>query len=224
MEAEVVLAAIVASHSFSGSLSGCPLPDFLRALVAQLNIESAYVAGTDFTLAVPQPFARISIGMLSAANASWQGEEREGASADGCRRAQGGSILLADLSWSANADESDAVFPVIMDGEVHRASLNVKCEKRTAPATQLTRTIRKNGENGHLITIMVVDKGAEIEADNKKFNAAKQGHNVIRISGNASGTEPVATQLTWTVIHEHSAAEPRGTVIQVELDTIYWGR
>jgi hypothetical protein len=102
--------------------------------------------------------------------------------------------------------------------------LESKCYQGTTPITELASTIDKNGKNGHLITIMVVNKGAEIQADNKIFNTAKQGHNVIRISGNAGATEPVGKLLAWTPIHEHIATEPRRSVIQVELNTIFWGR
>jgi hypothetical protein len=111
METEVVLASVVASHAYDGGLSGCPLPDFLRAFVAELNIDSDYIAGTDFTLVVPQAFARISVGLLSAADTSWRRREAR-VSGDGCSGVQARSILLADFSWSENKDQNDGVFPV----------------------------------------------------------------------------------------------------------------
>ena len=223
LETEVITASVVASHSFDGGLSGCPLSFFLRSLVAELNIGGVYVAEADFTLEVPQHYEKISVGMMSAVNTSWQPEQS--AAGEGCCWMQGGSILLTDVDWSANKAENDAAFPVMMEDEVHRASMEMKCmEGSTATSPPLTGTIEKNGKNNHLITIMVVNKGAEITANNKIFNTAKQGHNVIKISGNASETEKVGKVLTWKVIHEHNAAAPCGTVVQVELDTIYWGR
>jgi hypothetical protein len=218
LETEVITALVVTSHSFGGT-SGCPLSFLLRSLVAELNIDHEYIAEAEFTLEVPSQCEDICVGLLSAVNTSWQREK----TAD-CRWMQNESILLSDVNRSANKDENDAAFPVILGGEVYGASAEMKCHAGNTANSHFSGTIEKNGTNGHLITIMVVNKGAKITANNKPFNAANQGHNVYRIRGNVSETEKVSKQLTWTVIHEHNDAEPLGTVVQIELDTIYWGR
>jgi len=221
LENEVITAAVVASHSFGGGLSGCPLSFFLRATIAELNIEKTYVAAADFALGVPPHYEKIHVGLLSAVNSSWQ---KEGASRVNWRCLQEGSVLLTDIMWSANKDQNDASFSVKLEEQMHQGSLEMKCWEDTTDTAALEDTIKKNGQNGHLITIMVVNKGANIQNGNVNFHAAKLGHNVIRISGDASQESTVSKVLTWNVIYEHVPATLLGTVVQVELDAIYWGR
>mmetsp|Transcript_14340 Transcript_14340/g.19634 ORF Transcript_14340/g.19634 Transcript_14340/m.19634 type:complete len:101 (+) Transcript_14340:739-1041(+) len=70
LEMEVASAAIVASHSYSPSLSGCPQNFFLCALIAELNVSSSYVPHDHFNLlGIPPQYEGVSFGLMSAANA-----------------------------------------------------------------------------------------------------------------------------------------------------------
>lgn len=51
---------------------------------------------------------------------------------------------------------------------------------------------------------MVATNFGEVSKNNKSFNEAKRGCNVISITCNASEALPVATELRWEPIHESS--------------------
>jgi hypothetical protein len=70
---------------------------------------------------------------------------------------------------------------------------------------------------------MVVTDAPE-KISSKDFNKAKEDHNVVKITGNASADCPVATELTWTAIHTAHAESPGDTVVQIVLASIYYGR
>ena len=59
----------------------------------------------------------------------------------------------------------------------------------------------------------------------KATQEGKEGDNVIRITGNASGTLPVATELNWECLQEGNAeSSERNTVVMIALESIYHGR
>lgn len=240
LETEVTTAAVVASHSYGKGLSGCPLSFFLRALVAEMNIDDVYVPESDFALTVPPHYENLFVGLLPAVDTSWQQQQAEGAPSEGeeedegegCRWLQNGSILLTDVDWRANRKESDSIISAMMTDNVYCTPLEINCVAGTTGTCTGSCSGFSSGSgvvekerNDHLITIIVVvNKGAEITSDNKTFNATKQNHHVVRIRGNASPTQTVGNVLAWESVHEHNVSAPCGTVVQVRLDTIYWGR
>lgn len=70
---------------------------------------------------------------------------------------------------------------------------------------------------------MLVSKASKIRADKGKFNAAKQGVHVAKITGNANKAQRLATQLKWESLHEENndGESPKPTVVVIALDTIY---
>jgi hypothetical protein len=143
-------------------------------------------------------------------------------------------ILLGYCTWSANKDRNDGTFPILVNGVVHTASFELKCYASNVHATEVSKTIKNNEKNNHLITIMVVTKAGKIKNSNKSFNEAAQNCNVIKIVGNASAELPVATTLNWVTVRpipevavhpnpEGSAGADR-TVVMIVLESIFAGR
>jgi hypothetical protein len=96
LESEIISAIIVSLHSHD-TLSGCPLPVFLQALVAELNVNEEYTPQGHFPLSgVPALYERVTVGLLSPANTSWQAD-----STSKLVRVQNDTILLDNCEWSA---------------------------------------------------------------------------------------------------------------------------
>jgi hypothetical protein len=86
LECEMQCAVMSASHSHS-SLKGCPLPDFISSVVAELSISQTY---RKFTLVdVPSKYDAVLVPMLSPSNTTWNEEDYIF-----------DDILLSDLKWS----------------------------------------------------------------------------------------------------------------------------
>jgi len=220
LEMEIASAAIVASHSYPEALSGCPLPFFLRALIAELNVASQFVSHDNFVqLGVPPQYEAVTVGLLSPANASW-----EDGKSDRPFMRQESEIMLCNHSWSSNSDRNDGAFCMLYDSKVFKGSMEAKCHKKNVPTVELCKTITNTKCNGDLLTIMIVSMAGSIKGNNKNFNEVKQNTNVIKITGNASQKSPRATELRWESLHESTVNPPKPTVVMIALESIYFGR
>jgi hypothetical protein len=153
----------------------------------------------------------VTVGLLSPANTSWQ--------ADGTSRlisVQDDTILLGDC-------ENDGAFPLVYEASICDGAMEAKCYEKGAPKTEFTRAINNHVNKMRFITIMVVTDANEMKIS-KTVNKARKGPNVVKITGNATAANPVATELTWTAIRTAHAESPGDTVVQIMLDSIYFGR
>jgi hypothetical protein len=151
LESEVISAMVVSSHSHD-TLSGCPLPFFLQSLVAELNVNEEYRSQDRFPLSgVPAQYERVTVGLLSPANTSWQ--------ADGTSRlisVQDDTILLGDC-------ENDGAFPLVYEASICDGAMEAKCYEKGAPKTEFTRAINNHVNKMRFITIMVVTDANEMK-------------------------------------------------------------
>ena len=73
-----------------------------------------------------------------------------------------------------------------------------------------------------MLTIMVVTDPVDISSTNQTFLDSCKDCNVVKLVGNADESRPVADHLTWTPVV--TAGVDSRTVIQVVLESIYYGR
>lgn len=87
-------------------------------------------------------------------------------------------------------------------------------------------TIKNHTKSGRTLTIVVVTDAASTNSSKSvAFSKAKQGPNVVRVTGNASKEQPVASVLKWETLSSGAGGESVGnTVIQIVLESIYFGR
>ena len=101
-------AAIIASHSYPSSLSGCPFNSFLQTVIAELNPFQDYVTYDDIK-DIPCVYTEVKVGLLSPANSNWK-ENNES-----FLMLQNKSIALGTFHWSRNAERNDGVYPLHMN-------------------------------------------------------------------------------------------------------------
>lgn len=217
LEMEMVSAAIIASHSYP-QLSGCPLPFFLRSLIAELNINEQYVSQENFTVTgMPKTLERVTIGMLSPANATWQ----RGTDSVMFSR-QHNTMLIANYTWSCDGDCNDGSFACKWYQKVAALSLEAKCNSGNVSTAQIVQTGRNTIATKKQFTIMVVTKFGSIAHDNVDFNAVAAEVNGAEIMGNAGASLPVASQLTWTYLRTPNNRNP--CLVIIVLESIFYER
>lgn len=220
LEMEMVGALVTATHS-QDSLCGSGLDCILSSIIAELN-HSNYVEASCFSITgMPEEFKLVKVCPQSSADASW--DETGGPSVV---FKQCGELALTEFSWSKNGDRKDGLFYVMYHGQLLRAAVELKCyPDKAAPTDTLIKTIlnTKDGKVGVNVTIMVVTKGVE-DIRTPKFNEAKVGCTVARIRGDASAAKAVGTSLTWEVLHDSGSFPVNPLVIQVDLESIFFGR
>ena len=217
MECEVISASIIATHSYV-ALTGCPLPFFLKSLVAELNINENYKSENEFQFKnMPEYLNAFKIGQLSPSNGSWSADKDST-----FRFAQNDEILLSDLKWSANTAQCDGEFPVMADTVVLSGALESKCYAKTCvPTSEFTKTINNHVKKERFLTIMVVTDAPTPSEDNKTFIKAMRDINVIKITGNLSElNNNIATELNCEKMNPNANVE-QSTVIQIVLESIF---
>ena len=222
LEIETVSAAIIASHSYPNSLSGCPLDFFLRSIIAELNPFKDYVT-FDAIKGIPTVFREVQVGLLSPANLSWR-ENKESV-----LMLQDSSIALGSCIWNCSISRNDGILPLFMGAsKVFMGSLETKCFKEKVRANELIKTINDTILNDNLITIMNVSNFGTIHSSNLNFKKASLGINVFKIEGNADEKNLVATNLRLKRLDRNQdsnvADMPKHTVIMINLNSIYYDR
>ena len=220
LEMESLSAAIISSHLYPNSLSGCPFNLFLQSFIAELNPSIDYVSFSEINN-IPSVYKRVKVALLSPANRNWAGNSDLVA-------LQHDSIVLGASKWSSNSDKNDGTMAVFMNlGEPLIVALETKCYKDNVPTPQLAKTIKNSSLNENLITILTVTKFGAIRSDNEKFNAASENVIVAAVEGNASADRPVATNLYWKRLDigkVKQTATLKRTVIMIDLESIYFDR
>ena len=220
LEMEMVSSAIVASHSYPNSLSGCPLSFFLKSIVAELNPYNNYVT-FDTIEDMPDVYNDVRVGLLSPANLHWR-ENTESV------MLQDSSIALGFCRWSSNKGRNDDILPLLMGDRVSMGALEAKCYKEKVPTKELIKTINNTVHNDNLITIMTVTHFGSIRLSNEDFKKASQGVTVFKLEGNAGKENLVATELHLKRLDSnqdnHFAVVPKHTVIVINLNSIYHNR
>jgi hypothetical protein len=236
LEMEMACAMITASHSYADALDGCPLSDFLPALVAEFNMEQEYLPQTRFGMVdVPPQYMEYRIPLLSPANAPWSvtdstakcnstggssstpiDSSRVRSSGSDVMELQDGTLVVGNLNWSANKETNDGSFPVLAHGQVHCASVELKSSQDNVPTSEVAKTFT----NDLTLTLLVVTKAESIKPNNTAFNEAVRGCNFVRIVGNASNELSVATELKWETVHSGGDR----TVVMIVLESIFHGR
>ena len=220
LEMEMVSAAIIASHSYPNSLSGCPFDFFLRSMIAELNPYNDY-ATFDTIKDMPDVYNNVKVGLLSPANLHWR-ENTESV------MLQDSSIALGFCRWSSNKGRNDGILPLLMGDRVSMGALEAKCYKDKVPTEELTKTINNTVHNKNLITIMAVTNFGSIRLSNQSFEKASQEVTVFKIEGNAGDDNLVATELHLKRLDSNQdndfAVVPKHTVIVINLSSIYYNR
>lgn len=224
LEMETISAAIIASHSYCNSLAGCPLPFFLTAMVAELNIALEYIPQESFELMnMPSRFQDITVGLLSPASSPWLSD-----SASDHDVRQRGTIMLSNCTWSTNADQNDGAFPLERDRVTYKGSLEAKCHAKNVPTAEIKKTISNNFKNKHLLTVMVVTKLVQTDVDKIDFiDCVTEGNvNVYKICGSLRPEETVSRTLNCIFLRGPASGANANTrtVIVIVLETIFRNR
>ena len=226
-EREVMSASVVASHLYK-ELSGCPLSFFLTALVAELNVNAQYVSPEALAWEnMPACYEDIKVGLLSPAQAPWhQGDSVTTTPPATSRTVQNGTILLSNCEWSANTQQHSSVqVPLSLKGESAPGTLEIVCDTGKMSTATFQSIIKNHTDSGRTLTIVVAADSTSTNRKSAAFRKAKQGPNVIRVSGNASKEQRVASTLKWESLNSAEGGESaENTVIQVVLESIYFGR
>ena len=220
LEMECLSAAIIASHAYPNSLSGCPFDCFLRSFIAELNPSPDYVS-FDGIENIPSVYADVKVTLLSPANCNWRENNR-------ISRLQNSSIVLGACNWSCNADKNDGTISLFTDLTASLiGAIETQCYRDNVPSDELTKTMRNLLCNDNLITIMIVTKFGKIRSWYENFHEVTKDVVVAMVEGNANKGRPVANELAWKRLDIRNVERnvtPKRTVIIVVLESIYYNR
>ena len=215
---ETLSAAIISTHIYPYSLSGCPLDFFLQSFIAELN-PSKYYVSFDGIKNMPSVYANVKAALLSPANRGWGGNSDVVV-------LQNDSIVLGASNWSANMDKNDGTISLFINiREPLIGALENKCYQDNVPTPQLANTIKNSSWNNNLITILIATKFGKIRSDNENFNAVSKDVVVAMVEGNANKDKSVATELKWKQMDVHKVEQTvtlKRTVIVINLESIYF--
>jgi hypothetical protein len=151
-------------------------------------------------------------GSSSASSASASAS----ANASDVMELQDGTLVLGTLNWSANKEKNDGSF---LSWAMVRYTAR-RLNHYNVKTSEVTKTVRNNETNDHVLTLLVVTNAGSIKPDNEAFNEAVLNCNFVRIVGNASNEQLVATELKWETVHSGGDR----TVVMIVLESIYHGR
>ena len=210
-EMEAVFAAIVSSHSYQNSRSGCPLDFFLRSVIGELNAKKDYVVFDNIN-GIPPVYKDLRIEVLFPSSISLQ-ENSESIS-----QWQHNEIFLGSCLLSNNT------FPLLSHTvSILMGPLESKCKEYDDQMQELINTIGSNVPHNRSIKILIVGKLAISLSNDKKFNRVE----VVLVRGNACKGQEVATELQWKSIRGQQGnkrTRPECTLVVIELDSIYYDR
>ena len=173
LEYEATNAFVAASYS-SGSLSGCPLSQFLRLAIAELSRNQKYVLEPGINN-FPASLDDILIGILSSSNSSWFANLE--LTFDNVRcEVLGGSVLLCDYMRCKDGDQCDGAMAcvqrVVGGFKAVKAPNEENCYQDNVGGDEVAKIYNNHIKNKCKVAVGVVSKLADIKRSGKAMKTA----------------------------------------------------